>query len=202
MNIHFRYFEAPHLPVTFPQCHLCISLYRLIICRMWDLPNGSGPRTSYHFQNNFVSTMVSYICFTTELSVNCGYDTCRGSRVVLKWFLSGSRGRAVCSWRESGPVHCWLDCNASSRRPRASELSGWRERSVFPGNPTQGSNNRWTTATTDGLLAPAPTGTPSLWLPLQILKTYTFVWRFLLFICVPFCGCINKNCHALIHLCI
>lgn len=147
MNIHFRYFEAPHLPVTFPQCHLCISLYRLIICRMWDLPNGSGPRTSYHFQNNFVSTMVSYICFTTELSVNCGYDTCRGSRVVLKWFLSGSRGRAVCSWRESGPVHCWLDCNASSRRPRASELFGEENVQCFQGI-------RLRDQTTDGLQPP------------------------------------------------
>lgn len=47
-----------------------------------DVPNCCW-QDSGHVKNNCISTVVSYICYTTLLSVNCGYDTCRVSGVVL-----------------------------------------------------------------------------------------------------------------------
>lgn len=47
-----------------------------------DVPNCRWHETD-HVKNNCISTVVSYICYTTLLSVNCGYDTCWVSGVVL-----------------------------------------------------------------------------------------------------------------------
>lgn len=50
--------------------------------RWCDAPNCCWQEAD-HVQNNCISTAVSYICYTTLLSVNCGYDTCGVSGVVL-----------------------------------------------------------------------------------------------------------------------
>lgn len=47
-----------------------------------DVPNCHWHETD-HVKNNCVSTVASNICYTTLLSVNCGYDPCWVSGVVL-----------------------------------------------------------------------------------------------------------------------
>lgn len=59
-----------------------------------DVPNCCWQETD-HVKNNCISTVVSYICYTTLLSVNCGYDTCRESGVVLAAVAREQLGRSA-----------------------------------------------------------------------------------------------------------
>lgn len=78
--------------------------------------------------------MVSYIGFTTHNSVNCGYDTCRGSPRGSPGgspssSFGGSRGvRSASSCTESGPICRRLDCSASRKSTNPGKWS-----SAFPG---------------------------------------------------------------------
>lgn len=147
-----------------------------------DVPNCCWQETD-HVKNNCISTVVSYICYTTLLSVNCGYDTCRESGVVLAAVAREQLGRSAAAdgtvtFPAGDPEHL----NSEGR----GKFSFTRDQTAYRLQPPQ--------------LATDLGGTPSLWLSRQILKTVPFVGTGLLFLALPVCGCVNKNCHGLIHL--
>lgn len=147
-----------------------------------DVPNCCWQEAD-HVKNNCISTVVSYICYTTLLSVNCGYDTCRVSGVVLAAVAREQLGRSAAAVRTvtfpaGDPEHL----NSEGR----GKFSFTRDQTAYRLQPPQ--------------LATDLGGTPSLWLSRQILKTVPFVGTGLLFLALPVCGCVNKNCHGLIHL--